>query len=542
MEENVPTLSRMSFLKAYIEKTRRGDKMCKKIVSSFTLGAFIIFNLSCYSTKKVDVKTVAGWEGKKVVILGVLKTSGEHVEFSKDQPGRISNDRIVGSIGTKSISIPLSEVELVWVKVISPGRTFLAVIAGVAAVGVLAGIISIIAAQKPKPKPVPTTESCPFIYSFDGESYVFDAEPFGGAICEGMKRTEWCGLENLMQLKGQYKILVTNEVNETQYTDELKLVVVDHPQGVTVVPDISGRIHTLSQPVIPLWAYDGNGRDLIPYVRDNDWIFWQTRIEDKNPKRVKDLRDELFFEFPKPKGAREAKLLFNGCNTLWGSQVVKRYLDLYGKDVYAWYKEVTNHGPAYFKMLNMHVREELYSLQIRVETEKGWESKGLVIGGGPFVSENKVCLLDIRDVPGDTLRVKLTPPSTFWMINYMAVDYSEDLPVHVREISPVQAVDHNGKDIREMLAKNDNNNFAMPNIGDRAELIFDAPPHREGMVRSVILKASGYYEIHLQAQGEPRVELLERIHTESGFAVKQALKEYLDWGKEITQLIRKDND
>jgi len=406
-------------------------------------------------------------------------------------------------------------------------------------VAIVAGLLAIGAATAPSPPP---SQCCPFIYSFDGESYIFDAEPYGGAICEGMKRTEWCGLEHLKNINGQYKIMVANEVNETQYTDELKLVVVDHSQGVTVVPDISGRLHTLSQPVTPLLAYDGNGRDLMPYVSRNDWIFWQTRMENKNPEGVEYLKDEIVFEFPKPEGAREAKLFFNGCNTLWGSQVVKRYLDLYGKDVYSWYKEVNNHGPAYFKMLNMHVREELYSLQIRVETEKGWKSKAFVIGGGPFVSENKLYLLDIRDVPGDTLRVKLTPPLTFWMINHIAVDYSADVPVQVREISPVQAVDHNGDDIREMLARNDNNYFVMPSIGERAELIFDAPPFQERMVRSVILKASGYYEIQLQAKGEPQVELLERIHTEPGFAVKQALKEYLDWGKEIAQMIRKDDN
>lgn len=508
--------------------------MCKKIVSSLTLAASLLFSLSCYTTKNVDVKTVAGRKGKEVAILGVVTTSGQYVAFSEDRPGRISNDRIVGS-GGDSISIPLFEVESVRIKGISPGRTFLAVIAGVAAVALLAGVIALTAATE-KPKPEPTTESCPFIYSFDGESYVFDAEPYGGAICEGMKRTEWCGLENLKPVKGQYKILMTNEANETQCTDELKLAVVDHPQGVTVVPDISGRIHTLSQPVTPLQVYDGNGRNLMPYFRENDWIFWQTRMEDKDPERANDLKDELFFEFPKPEGAREAKLLFNGCNTMWGSQVIKRYLDLYGQDLSGWYTEVKDHGPAYFKMLNMHVREELYSLQIRVETENGWKSKGLVIGGGPLASENKVCLLDIRDVPGDTLRVKLTPPSTFWMINYMAVDYSEDLPVHVREISPVRAVDHIGNDIGKMLAEKDNNYFVMPNIGDRAELTFDAPPLREGMARSAILKASGYYEIHLQPQGKPQVELLDRIHTEPGFAVKQAIKEYLDWGKEITQL------
>jgi hypothetical protein len=56
-------------------------------------------------------------------------------------------------------------------------------------------------------------------------------------------------MDNLKYFNGQYKVLISNELNETQCTDELKLIAVDHPRGVKVVPDTSGRIHTFAQRV-----------------------------------------------------------------------------------------------------------------------------------------------------------------------------------------------------------------------------------------------------------------------------------------------------
>lgn len=497
--------------------------MSKKLASLITLVAFIIFSIPCtvYKTKKERITTAASWKGKEVKVLGVMKTSGEYIAFDEERPGKIYRNSIIGTVGMESVSIPFSEVELVWIKRVDPVLTFVAVTGIISAVSAAILVIALL-----------TKESCPFIYSFNGERYIFDAEPYGGAICQGFKRTEWCGLEHLKEIDGQYRIMVTNEVNETQYTDELKLLVVDHPKGVKVSPDLSGRIHTISQPIVPVQAFDGKGRDLMPYISENDWIFWLTKTEEKNPDIKEDLKDELIFEFPKPRGKEEAKLIVNACTTLWGSQAIKRYLDLYGNKVNEWYDEVNNLGPSYFRMLNVHLREELYSLHVRVETKDGWKSKGLIIGGGPFISEDKVYTLDISDVPGDTLKIKLTPPATFWMINYLAVDYSDDLPVQITEIEATEVIDNKGRDVREILAKNDNIYLIMPNIGDSAELIFESSSQLDDMDRSVILKASGYYDIHLKGEGEPKFDILEKIHAESGFVIQYAFKEYLKWKKE----------
>lgn len=558
--------------------------MRKKLVSLITIAVFMVFSISClrvYTTKKDRTTKSVLWKGKKVQILAVMKTSGEYIEFSKNSPGKAFNLNIIGTLkkeieidntdiqeikrdlrGTiikviikpgkvypfkgamidtvrfqeigdrifvtynEPISIPFAEVELAWVKRVDPTLSFFATLGLTAAILFAAGAIIVL-----------IKESCPFIYSFNGEKYVFDAEPYGGATCQGLKRTEWSGLEHLSEVDGKYKIMITNEVDETQYTDEIKLVVVDHPEGVKVAPDESGKIHTISQPIIPVNAVDGKGRDLMKYISENDWIFWQSRTEGRDPDKKEDLKDELIFEFPKPDGATKAKLLFNGCNTLWGSQMVKRFLDLYGNEVYKYYDDVNNFGPSYYYLMNWNSREELFRLHIQVETDNGWKSKGTIVGGGPFVSEDKIYTFDISDVPGNNLKIKLTPPVAFWMINYLAVDYSMDFPIQVTEIEATEAFDHKGQDVREILAEKDNNYLIMPNIGDYAELIFESPAHNSDMERSVILKASGYYDIHLEAKGEPHTDILEKMFFEPGFTIQYAFKEYLKWKKEAMQRI-----
>ena len=67
-------------------------------------------------------------------------------------------------------------------------------------------------------------QSCPFVYSYDGENYIFDAEPLGGAISEGLKKTDYSRLEHLKGVEGKYHLFLRNELEETQYTDAIKLL------------------------------------------------------------------------------------------------------------------------------------------------------------------------------------------------------------------------------------------------------------------------------------------------------------------------------
>jgi hypothetical protein len=55
-------------------------------------------------------------------------------------------------------------------------------------------------------------------------------ETFGGAIFHAAQRTDVDNLDHLAEVGGAYRVKLTNELQETQYVDELKLLVVDHAQ------------------------------------------------------------------------------------------------------------------------------------------------------------------------------------------------------------------------------------------------------------------------------------------------------------------------
>ncbi len=68
----------------------------RKIISLFTIVAFIVFSLSCSTTKNVRLDADAVKENGKIRVVQVAKKSGEIIEFSKEQPGRIHNGSITG--------------------------------------------------------------------------------------------------------------------------------------------------------------------------------------------------------------------------------------------------------------------------------------------------------------------------------------------------------------------------------------------------------------------------------------------------------------
>jgi cytochrome c-type biogenesis protein CcmH/NrfG len=137
--------------------------------------------------------------------------------------------------------------------------------------------------------------SCPFLYAWNGERYEFVTDVMwrsalgmpldimgggGRGYAPAAASREYIRIpgDALKPKDGVYSVQVTGELWETGYLDEVKLVVVDHPDSVRLlvderfVPpgDAALRIYQVAHPRAPVAAADEQGRDLRPLLLERD--------------------------------------------------------------------------------------------------------------------------------------------------------------------------------------------------------------------------------------------------------------------------------
>jgi hypothetical protein len=349
--------------------------MPKRMIAMVLVGLLSLSGCSVRKVQKLPVASVQQPEKEKIV--GVTTIKGEDVSF--DPPGAsIANGTLSATVKKAPYAVQLDQVQRVWVERKEKSTARTVGLVAVIAVGTIAIVAGVIAATK---------QSCPFVYSWNGTEYVFDAEPYGGAISRGLEKDDFSELGQLREQNGLYRLKVTNEVDETQFTNLTELWVVDHPAGTRVVPDILGKLHTVAAPYAPLSARDAAGHDLLPWLRATDRLIWE-------PPAVPDvdgnLQSDIVMTFPKPAGGAQAKLVANAATGLWGSYMIKKMVELRGRDLGAWYRTIDESKPARDALFAWEVREQLYALKIEVEEPSGWVVRGILPGTGPFISKDRI--------------------------------------------------------------------------------------------------------------------------------------------------------
>ena len=486
-------------------------RFLQRPIALVLLPLFLLESTACTSVQRVTAGEAAPPTEERLV--GITTLVGQDIKFDGD--GVIRTDTVYAVSGRNPIKVPVDSVQRWWIR---RSDTVKSVFAGL---GIVAGVVTVLGVIA-----LATKESCPFVYAWDGNAYVFDAEPYGGAITGGLERDDYSVLPHLRADSGEYRLLVANEVNETQRTNLFELWAVDHPRGVRVVPDERGRLYTIRAPVPPSRAVDQAGRDLLPWVVSDDRLIWeQLPVEDGSGS----LRDEVTLTFPRPAGAAQAKLITRVGTALWGSHMIRSMLQLRGRSVEGWYARLDGSPAAADSVRAWAVREELYGLQVNVQEPDGWHVRGILGGSGPFLAEEHVIPLDIRAVQGDVLTIRLRPPRGFWALNYFAVDYTPNQAVAVDTLHPVAAAGNTPADILAAITSADTLYYDMPRTGDRALVRFPAPAPRAGLVRSVVLHSRGHYRLHLDPAGPPDTTLIRRVEEVPGAAVEYSASLYRTW-------------
>ena len=137
--------------------------------------------------------------------------------------------------------------------------------------------------------------SCPILYAWDGAAMRFVTDFLGGSafgyLEESAPAPRWSVPDTdeyvrirgdrLAAKDGRWELRMVNQLEEVILYDRAQLLVVDHPAGVDVFPDerlmpappFPGyRLFTVANARPPVWARDGEGRDVTAAVASEDRV------------------------------------------------------------------------------------------------------------------------------------------------------------------------------------------------------------------------------------------------------------------------------
>jgi len=447
-------------------------------------------------------------------IVGITTTKGDDVSF--DTAASTNDKTLRATVKKAAYEIPLDQIQRYWVerRDFSTGRT----VALVSVVGVAAIAVAVVISNANRPKVV-NTGGCPFVYSWDGRQFVFDAELFGGAVARGLQREDYSELLHLQPYNGAYRVLVNDELAETDYTDRLELLAVDHRIGTSVGIDDSGKLYSLNALQVPLSAHDEAGADLLPWLASDDRRIWEAPPASNPGGR---LRHEIHLTFSKPADAATAKFLVHAGTGEWGLHMLNTLFGLYGQDLASKLASL-DRNPIDAQALKIwSATEDLYALKVWVEEPSGWQVRGMIPGGGMGA---RVVELDVSRAKGDQVHIRLQPPAGFWAINSAAIDFSPEQNLAVNRIAPQSARTSAGKDVSRELQATDGSYYTAMK-GDSVSVGFDAPPERPGMSRTVFLHSNGYYRPDVHSHGPADNVTLSKIFTTRDGLARFAAERY----------------
>jgi hypothetical protein len=403
---------------------------------------------------------------------------------------------------TATISLPLDSINKIEVIEFDKARTTTSYILG--GIGYTLGAMTVAAVIVAL-----TKSSCPFVSVYDGSTYQVQGELFGGAIYPSLERSDYMTLR-IQPIDGSYQIKISNELQEKQYTNFANLLVVTHSKDVMALADQQGNVYTVGPTKAADKAILNNKQDVTAALQTTDKLL--CTFNDTGTTTM----NTLMLHFDKPAAQKEAKLVLQLKNSYWFDFLYGEFTKAFGSYYNQWVKKQKK-VPA--SELEKWTLEQHIPLQVALKTTSGWKVVDNLKTIGPLTNREVLVPLDLQEVTGDKVEVKLTTGFMFWELDYAGIDYSPNSEFTVQTLQPYFATDEKGANVLPHLAKDDGRYLDQPQPGSEAILKykFDQPV-APGQTTTVILHTKGYYEHVRQYTGKPRIAFLKSFKAPGAFA------------------------
>jgi len=360
--------------------------------------------------------------------------------------------------------------------------------------------------------------SCPYLYVWNGERFVFLTDFLGGGEmghldAPGIYNTpdpdEYVRIDGdlLKPRNGRYELRITNELEEAVFLDHLQLIAVAHPRGVEVypnegltVPPPGFKLFRTRNAQPPLSAVDEHGHDVLARIGNVDRQY----PDDFKLHQIRGYADEHTLTLQLNKHAGRTLLLMTGwtdyawsSDNLAASQSGKslKLPALQVKDKRGhWQTVIENIGIPVGRpqtiVVDLTGKFLSESREVRIVTNMRiyWDQILVDTSAGDFPTQLTRLTPSVADLRWRGFSLEHSPdtrqPMTY---DYKKISFSSPWKVmtgrYTRE-----------GDVRELLNTSDDM-FAISRPGDEFILSFDAaklPPLPEGWTRTFLLYADGF--------------------------------------------------
>lgn len=330
---------------------------------------------------------------------------------------------------------------------------------------------------------VVATASCPFVYAIKDGDTTLQGELFSGSVYPTMEKEDMLPL-NIGQ-GGQVNLVLSNQLQESDYINSFQLIAVSAPEGCKVLSDASGRFHTIRNFVVPTSATSG-GKDVLFKLIQSDNL---SAVMDEEPSIAPNF-SFVDLSFQNPGRSSSAKLVLKAKNTLWSEYVYEAFWNHFGSGYDAYVKKLAARAP---EKNASWTKAQGMSLQIQVKVKDQWKDAGVLAVAGPYTWREWLVPVQLPDNTGETIQIRLKGAYRFWEFDQVSIDYSSDEPIKVDQYDAVEATIQDGVDVRKQLIQKDNLYLEHPQPGMSTQLKFDLPPGQVGLERSLFVRSSGYY-------------------------------------------------
>ncbi len=350
-----------------------------------------------------------------------------------------------------------------------------------------------------------TKSSCPYIYSYDGDGFVFEGESYGGAIFKPLERVDYIPLSGLRTVDGLSTVRITNELYEKQFVNQVRLIEIETEPDAQALIDRHGTIHIISDPIDPIKA-TSEGLDYTKELQANNLLGFYFDGSSNTTS--------ITLEFPN--SMNEGKLLVNAKGSLWLDYVFGEFTKLLGNEYPEFIQKQNKKSP---EELQKWIKDQNLQLNVYEQVDSEWKFIDYFDMVGPL-GEGRDLVMHIpsNGKPNGTRKIKLETGFMFWELFHASIDYSTNGAYNSKELVPISAINQQGNEVLEKLLKNDQAYLIQPQVGDYATIDFPTASTDTESITHRILEISGYYEHIRSFENQPDMMSLLRFRTPGHFS------------------------